>query len=275
MPSIKGRTIVVTGRGGTGKSTFTVLMSRFLSELGWKPLLLIDSDPDESLSDMLGIDMNKEGKKTVSEMLYEIQETQTMSKMIGMTASDKIEPFLFQNTLYEGREFFDFIALGTKWSEGCYCIPDRALGIIMERWAKNYEYVIVDSPAGVEHLNRRITKEVKDIFNILDPSKKSFDNAKRTYRIMKEVGIEFENYYLIGGYRFPKELENEASKQRFEFLGRIDFDERVESYNLEGKSLLELPEDSPAYSAVKDIMSRAGYDRKPLSLSELLKPSKG
>ena len=102
MPSIKGRTIVVTGRGGTGKSTFTVLMSRFLSELGWKPLLLIDSDPDESLSDMLGIDMKKEGKKTVSEMLYEIQETQTMSKMIGMTASDKIEPFLFQNTLYEG-----------------------------------------------------------------------------------------------------------------------------------------------------------------------------
>ena len=87
MPSIKGRTIVVTGRGGTGKSTFTVLMARFLSELGWKPLLLIDSDPDESLSDMLGIDMKKEGKKTVSEMIYEIQETQTMSKMMGMTAA--------------------------------------------------------------------------------------------------------------------------------------------------------------------------------------------
>jgi len=271
MPSKNGRTIVVTGRGGSGKSTFTVLMARFLNELGWKPLLIVDSDPDESLSDMLGIDVKKEGKKTISEMLYEILETQTMSKMIGMTASDKIEPFLFQNTLYEGRGFFDFVALGTKWSEGCYCIPDRALGIIMERWTKNYEFVIVDSPAGVEHLNRRITKEVKNIFNILDPSKKSFDNAKRTYRIMKEVGIEFENYYLIGGYRFPKELEKEASKQRFEFLGRIEFDERVERFNIEGKSLLELPTDSIAYDAVREIMIRAGYDRKPLSLSELLK----
>jgi len=271
MPSKNGRTIVVTGRGGTGKSTYTVLMARFLSELGWKPLLIVDSDPDESLSDMLGIGMKEEGKKTVSEMLYDILETQTMSKMVGMTASDKIEPFLFQNTLYEGSGFFDFVALGTKWSEGCYCIPDRALGIIMERWAKNYDFVIVDSPAGVEHLNRRITKEVKDIFNILDPSKKSFDNAKRTYRIMKEVGIEFENYYLIGGYRFPKELENEALKQSFEFLGRIEFDERVERFNFEGKSLLELPTDSPAYDAVREIMIKAGYDRKSLSLSELLK----
>jgi len=141
----------------------------------------------------------------------------------------------------------------------------------MERWTKNYEFVIVDSPAGVEHLNRRITKEVKGIFNILDPSKKSFDNAKRTYKIMKEVGIDFENYYLIGGYRFPKELENEASKQRFEFLGRIEFDERIERFNFEGKSLLELPIDSLSYDAVKEIMIRAGYDSKPLSLSELLK----
>lgn len=271
MPSKNGRNIVVTGRGGTGKSTFTILMARFLSELGWKPLLIVDSDPDESLSDMLGIGMKEEGKKTISEMLYEILEKKTMSKMVGMTASDKIEPFLFQNALYEGRGFFDFVALGTKWSEGCYCIPDRALGIIMERWAKNYEFVIVDSPAGVEHLNRRITKEVKDIFNILDPSKKSFDNVERTYRIMKEVGIKFENYYLIGGYRFPKELENEASRQRFEFLGRIEFDERVERLNFEGKSLLDLPADSLAYESVREILIRAGYEKKPVSLSELLK----
>jgi CO dehydrogenase nickel-insertion accessory protein CooC1 len=88
---------------------------------------------------------------------------------------------------------------------------------------------------------------------------------------MKEVGIEFENYYLIGGYRFPQELENEALKQSFEFLGRIEFDERVERFNFKGKSLLELPTDSPAYEAVRKIMIKAGYDRKSLSLSELLK----
>jgi CO dehydrogenase maturation factor len=83
MPSKNDRTIVITGRGRTGKSTFIVLMARFLNELGWKPLLIVDSDPDESLSDMLGIDVKKEGMKTISEMLYEILDTQTMSKMRG------------------------------------------------------------------------------------------------------------------------------------------------------------------------------------------------
>lgn len=263
--------VVASGKGGTGKSTFVALMARFFGEIGVKPLLLVDSDPDESLSEMLGIDKKEEGKETVSEILYDILEQGRMSKMRGMTASDKIEPFLFQDALYEGKGFFDFIAVGTKWSEGCYCIPDRALAQIMDRWAANYEYVIVDSPAGVEHLNRRITKVIKDIFNVLDPSKKSFDNAIRSHRIMKEVGITFENYYLVGGYRFPQELEKEARKQPFQFLGRIEFDEQVRRYNLEGRSLLELPEDSPAYRSMKAIMKKGGYRRKPLPLSDLLK----
>jgi CO dehydrogenase maturation factor len=274
MSAETGCRIVVTGRGGTGKSTFVALIARFFGELGLKPLLLVDSDPDESLSEMLGIDMKNEGKETISEVLYDILEEGKMSKMRGMTASDKIEPFLFQNTLYEGQGFFDFITVGTKWSEGCYCVPDRALGQIMDRWATNYKYVIVDSPAGVEHLNRRITKEMKDVFNILDPSKKSFNNAKRAHRIMMELGITFENYYLVGGYTFPQELETEAVKQPFKFLGRIAFDDQIRRYNLEGRSLLDLPDDSPAYGTVKTILTRAGYKRKPLPLSELLRLSK-
>ena len=270
MSDVKSRCIVVTGRGGTGKSTFVSLAARFLGELEYKPLLIVDSDPDESLAEMLGVDLAREGKETVSEMIFEMIEERTMSKMVGMTASDKIEPFLFQKVLHEGRGFFDFIAVGTKWSEGCYCVPDRALGRIIERWSTNYDYVVVDSPAGVEHLNRKITKKVKDVFNVLDPSKKSFDNAGRAHRIMREVGIEFENYYLVGGYRFTRGLEEEARNQPYKYLGRVEFDENVQRHNLEGRSLLDLPEDSPAYMSVKGIMTRAGYRRKPPTLSQLL-----
>lgn len=252
-------TIVITGRGGTGKSTFTTLMAKYLNEKKVEPVLLVDSDPDESLAEMLGLDLKKEGKRSIADVLSEILETRKMSTMIGMTPTDKIEPFIFQECLYEGREFYDFIGIGTKWIAGCYCLPDRSLGKIMDMWGKNYEYVLVDSPAGVEHLNRRITKKVKDVFNILDPSKKSFDNAKRSHRIMREVDIEFENYYIVGGYRFPESLEEEARKQPFTFLGRIESEPRVMEYNFEGKSLLELPSDSVAYQSVKKILKKAGY----------------
>lgn len=252
-------TIVITGRGGTGKSTFTSMTAKYMGNTGIEPVLLVDSDPDESLAEMIGLDLEAEGKRSIADVLSEILETRKMATMSGMTPTDKIEPFIFQESLWEGRDFYDFIGIGTKWIEGCYCLPDRSLGQIMDRWGKNYEYVVVDSPAGVEHLNRRVTKKVKDVFNILDPSKKSFDNAKRSYKIMTEVDIEFENYYLVGGYRFPEKLEKQAETQPFTFLGRVESDPRISEYNIEGKSLFEIPDDSPAYQSVKRILEKIGY----------------
>jgi CO dehydrogenase maturation factor len=251
-------TIVVTGRGGTGKSTFTTLLARYLGEKGVEPILMVDSDPDMSLAEMLGIDLAAQNKRSIADVLSEILEERKMTRMIGMSPTEKIEPFLFQECLYEGDSFFDFIGVGTKWIEGCYCLPDRSLSQIMDKWSENYEYVIIDSPAGVEHLNRRISKSVKDVFNILDPSKKSLDNAARSYRIMQEVDIKFQNYYLVGGYRFTDSMEAEAMKQPFKYIGRILSDERISDYNVEGKSLLELPAGA-AYRSVSEIASRVGY----------------
>jgi CO dehydrogenase maturation factor len=274
MSDEKDNRIVVTGRGGTGKSTFTALMSRHLGETGVEPLLLVDSDPDESLAEMLGVDIRAEGKETISETLWDILQERKMAEMKGMTPTEKIEPYLFQNNLYEGMGWFDLIALGTKWHEGCYCLPDHSLAQIMDKWADNYAYVIVDSPAGVEHLNRKISKRVKNVYNILGASKKSFDNAKRSYKIMQEVGIAFDSYYLVGGYTFSPDMEEEAMRQPFEYLGRIAHDEDVRKFNIEGRSLLELPDDSPAYQSIRQIMKKAGYKNRTPPLTELLKPRK-
>jgi CO dehydrogenase nickel-insertion accessory protein CooC1 len=76
---------------------------------------------------------------------------------------------------------------------------------------------------------------------------------------MVEVGIEFDNYYLVGGFRFKKSQEKQAKNQKYPFLGRIEVDNRILEHNLEGKSLLELADDSPAYQSVKSIMHKAGY----------------
>jgi CO dehydrogenase nickel-insertion accessory protein CooC1 len=76
---------------------------------------------------------------------------------------------------------------------------------------------------------------------------------------MKEVDIEFENYYLIGGYRFPEKMVDEANNQPFPFLGRIEPDPLIMDYNIEGKSLFKLPEDNPTYKSIKKIMKKAGY----------------
>jgi len=52
------------GRGGTGKTSFVALTTKYLIEIGQTPLLLIDLDPDQNLGEAVGVDMS-----TMMEML--------------------------------------------------------------------------------------------------------------------------------------------------------------------------------------------------------------
>ena len=163
--------------------------------------------------------------------------------------------------MHEGKSF-DFVSLGTKWVEGCYCMPNAALKGALESLTKNYRFVLIDSPAGLEHLNRRIASKVNDIFEILDPSKKSFDHVMRALRITKEVKIEFDNFYLVGGYRFPENLGSQAQTSlKSKYLGKVARDEKVEELVLSGGTLLDLPTDCAACVSVKKILEEAGLLR--------------
>jgi CO dehydrogenase maturation factor len=252
------KTLVTIGRGGTGKSSFVALMARCFIEAGQTPLLLVDADPDQNLAEMVGIDLKEAGKHTISELLVStfIEKGGTT---VGIPPTERIESKIWANGLFESDDF-DFLAVGTKWIEGCYCMPDSALKGALKSLTKNYKYVLIDSPAGLEHLNRRIASKVDDIFDILDHSKKSVDHVKRAYRIAREVKIEFSNFYLIGGYRFPENLASQVETDlNFKYLGKIAADKTLDEYALEGKSLLDLPSDNAAYASVKKIMKSAGY----------------
>ncbi len=252
------KTLVTVGRGGTGKSSFTALMTKSFIESGQAPLLLVDADPDQNLAEMLGIDLKEAGKSTIAELLVStfIEQGGTT---VGVPPTERIESRIWESGLYESKNF-DFLAVGTKWVEGCYCMPNSALKGALESLTKNYKYILIDSPAGLENLNRRITSNVNDIFDILDHSKKSFDHVKRAVRIVKEVDMKFDNFYLIGGYRFPPELGKQAEADlKFKFLGKIAEDEQLDDYVLNGKSLLDLPSDNKAYVSVKAILKTLGY----------------
>jgi CO dehydrogenase nickel-insertion accessory protein CooC1 len=101
---------------------------------------------------------------------------------------------------------------------------------------------------------------VNDVFDVIDPSKKSIDHVERAYRVAKEVKIAFENFYIVGGYRLPEKLRSHVENAlKFKYLGKIARDEKVEEYVLAGRSLLDLPSDSPGFVSVKEIVRIAGY----------------
>lgn len=246
------RKIVSTGRGGAGKSTFVALMSRYLKP----PSLLIDLDPDLSLADMLGIDFHKEGKRTIVEALYDAVSERKSGGSPLTPVEDRFKGSIWGDCLYEGKGF-DLITLGTKDLEGCYCYPDHLLKKTISQLSKNYTNVVVDSPAGLEHLNRNIVSEVDDLFVILDPSEKSLTHIKKVKAILREVGMMYHHFYLLANYMFDEESERYFKDAGEIYLGKIDYDKKVEEYNLKGESLQKLPDDSPSCRSVRKILEKA------------------
>lgn len=251
-----GRTMIATGRGGTGKSTFAALCVR---HLGATPLL-IDADPDQSLAALLGVDLAAEDINSISDVLYKLQKPDAYEELGSMPLAQKMEYLVNLSCLYES-ENFDLLTLGVKWTRGCYCQPNNVLQSIVPALAKNYRYTVLDAPAGLEHVNRRIMTKIDDVFVLVDPSAKALRNARRLTEISDAIGISIGHIYMVGNYRFTPEMEEQMDPvEGASYLGRVAPDEAVQSFDWQGRSLLELPEDSPAIESVAGILQKAGYD---------------
>jgi CO dehydrogenase maturation factor len=243
------KTFVTMGRGGTGKTSFVALMAKYLIDKNATPILLVDADPDQNLAEMVGIDLESAGKKTIAELLSEtfIEKGGTT---IGIPPSRRIENRIWEQGLYEGKNF-DLLSVGTKWIEGCYCLPDAALKNALSSITRQYQYILIDSPGGLEHLNRKIASNVDTIFDIMGPSSKSFAHVKRAHRVIQEVGIRFDRFYVIGGHAFPAELHEKAAQDTgLPYLGKIASDPLVADRVLAGESLLDISDDSQAFRSI-------------------------
>jgi CO dehydrogenase maturation factor len=174
-----------------------------------------------------------------------------------ISVQERIEFLLNSECLYEGRNF-DLFVLGTKLTEGCYCAPDAIVSGAIPKVINSYQYVMIDSPAGLEHLNREVVSDIDDLFVVLDPSSKSLKHIERIKNITNAIGITYNHFYLVGNYRFNEAAEKKLEAAGETYLGHIEYDPELAKYNLLGRSLLELPEDSPACRSVKGILTKAG-----------------
>ena len=206
---------------------------------------------------MLGIDLKNEGVKTISDVLYDVIGARKDGSGGTMSVHDRIDFLLNSESLYEG-DRFDLFVLGTKLTEGCYCAPDAIISGAIPKVINSYQYVIIDSPAGLEHLNREVVSDIDELFVILDPSSKSLKHIERIKDIARSIGIKYSHFYLVGNYRFNTEAQKKLEESGEIYLGKIEYDINVAEYNLSGRSLLELPDDSPACISVKEILTNAG-----------------
>ncbi len=248
------------GRGGTGKTSFTAILAKHFIEKGETPILLVDLDPDMNLAEMVGVDLEEAGKSTISELLLDTMERESDGTDAPQPFPlEKLEARIWEEGLYEG-EGFDLLSLGVKWGEGCYCTPNKAMRMALEGMLRSYSHVIIDSPAGLEQLNRRVTPQVDDVIDIIDPSNKAFEHVKRTRRLLDELGLNYKRFYVVGNYRFPEDWEGDIEGKTGEkYIGKIASDSSLADKVLRGDSLLSLANDSPANRSAAMIFSKIGY----------------
>lgn len=132
---------------------------------------------------------------------------------------------------------------------------------IIDILSKNYDFVLIDAPAGLEYFARKTGRNVTDLVIVTDPSKMGFHTMKRIIEITKEVNLLFENIWIVGN-RFPQDvreiLEKEVAsitEQNVKLLGFVSNSDDISKMNLIGENLLLLPVDSKAYITAKDLFA--------------------
>ena len=242
--------IAVAGKGGTGKTSFSALLIRYLVEKGKSPVLAVDADANANLNEALGLAIESE---TVSELISKTKELKGIPQ--GMSQDMYIE-YKLNASLSEGKDV-DLLVMGGPDGPGCYCFPNNILRKYLDNLSSSYKYVVMDNEAGLEHISRRVTKEVDYLFVISDMSARSVRSAGRVHQLIKQMNAKVKNIYLIltkGTEQDAESLREEVEKTGLELAGIIPGDPVLTEFDIKSRPLIELPEDSTALKAVFNIL---------------------
>jgi CO dehydrogenase maturation factor len=248
-------TIAVAGKGGTGKTTLSALITTYLLKAGKSPVLAVDADPNANLNEALGVD-------------YDTTVVDTVDKVIGNGGSvpagvpkGRLVEYQVHDALVESKGF-DLLVMGHTEGPGCYCYANDLLRGFLEKLSDNYSYVVMDNEAGMEHLSRRTTRNVNVLLIVANPTVTAVRSAGRIYGIVQKLKLSIDECYLVLN-RLNRATDGFASTAVLErldlpLLGEVPYDDQVVLRSTEVEGLLDLSGDSVALAAVGRMMEKLG-----------------
>ena len=154
---------------------------------------------------------------------------------------------------------FDFLSMGRGEGPGCYCYVNSVLRRIMDNLENNYPYSVMDNAAGMEHLSRRTTRAADILFIVSDHSLKGVQSGARIAELSQELKLEVKQMgFVINRVRgeIDPVIRQKVEEKGLKIIGSIPEDEQIGRFDLEGRSLLELPEDNKVTQAVQEIVDK-------------------
>ncbi len=234
--------IAMAGKGGTGKTTTSALLIKYLLERNQTPILAVDADSNANLNELLALDVGT----TIGQIRKELK-----GDIPGGMSRDQYMEMKIQQSIIE-ESGYDLLVMGQPDGPGCYCAANQYLAMTMDHLADNYRYILVDNEAGMEHLSRMNLRTIDYLLVISDPSARGIMTARRISEITEPLQLVVKKKYLIVN-RAPEPMTPELDAKIREAVDQSDLplggifpasDELVKQ-EITGGSYLQLNTDIP------------------------------
>lgn len=234
------KVIALAGKGGTGKTTTSALLLKYLTTRGLTPVLAVDADANANLNELLDLDIQTTLGQIRKELKGEIPP--------GMSRDQYMEMKIHQALIEE--KGFDLMVMGQPDGPGCYCAANQYLAMTMDKLAENYSYIIVDNEAGMEHLSRMNLCSIDYLLIVSDPSARGILTARRIADITAPLQLDVKEKFLIVN-RAPdpitpalrEKIDAAVSEADLPLGGIISSSNDLIEQELSGRSYFELAED--------------------------------
>ena len=184
--------IIITGKGGVGKTTIIATLSRLLARDGHK-VLVIDCDPSMNLAMSLGVPLSgvvplAENKVNIHERLGLGMDEEEHTHGNGIDIDGVIEDYIVKT-----QEGVKLIVMGTipYGGSGCLCSSIALVKLLIGYITSgDNDFVMVDSQAGVEIFGRGLASEFDFTFAITEPMPKAIEVTRHVMKLSRDLGVK-------------------------------------------------------------------------------------
>jgi len=174
-------TIAISGKGGSGKTTVAAMIVRLLREQGAGPILAVDADANSCLGLTLGV----EPAGTIAEIRENARKKSPSSSGVDKLRAVELG---IQQAITEASGF-DLLTMGRPEGPACYCAVNNLLRQFLDKLSSQYQFVIIDNEAGMEHLSRRTTNNVDLLYIVTEATSLGALTAQRIFALAKQLPI--------------------------------------------------------------------------------------
>lgn len=249
-------TIAVAGKGGTGKTTFAALLIKYIRVRNLGYILAIDGDPSANLNLVLGMEL----PDTVGHIREDTRIQVSTGRYDSSIPKADFFEYRIHESLVEG-DRIDLIAMGRPEGPGCYCAANSILRNVIDRLGNQYDFVVIDNEAGMEHISRQTTRDVDKLFIVTDMTMRGIVAAGHIVSLIRELGTRVHETYLVINRvngDIPAPMKQEIERLGLHLIGTLPQDRTIAEFDLIGKPLIEIREESPIYKAVAEIAAKTG-----------------